>query len=98
MTTLATPLPDADAWRDPNRVKVVLDDEGRALYFSRSPIPYVRDDAPDFAARPARFLQHLGLYGYRREFLLRLASLPPHPLEELERLEQLRARLREGRQ
>jgi 3-deoxy-manno-octulosonate cytidylyltransferase (CMP-KDO synthetase) len=91
MTTLATPLPSAEAWRDPNVVKVVCDDAGRALYFSRSPIPHVRDGEPDFAARPVRFLQHLGLYAYRKGFLLRLASLPPHPLEQLEKLEQLRA-------
>jgi 3-deoxy-manno-octulosonate cytidylyltransferase (CMP-KDO synthetase) len=90
MATLAVPLPDAEAYRNPNCVKVVTDARGRALYFSRSPIPSVRDGAPDFAARPARFLQHLGLYAYRREFLLELASLPPQPLERLEKLEQLR--------
>src|SRR5262249_27417511 len=70
--------------------KVVCDAAGRALYFSRSPIPFVRDGQPDFAARPAQFLQHLGLYAYRRQFLLHLASLPPEPLEQLEKLEQLR--------
>ena len=69
---------------------MVCDQRGRALYFSRSPIPYVRDGIPDFASRPPRFLQHLGLYAYRREFLLHLATLPPAPLEELEKLEQLR--------
>jgi 3-deoxy-manno-octulosonate cytidylyltransferase (CMP-KDO synthetase) len=71
-------------------VKVVTDVNGRALYFSRSPIPYVRDGAPDFAARPARHLLHLGLYAYRKDFLLQLATLPPQPLERLEKLEQLR--------
>ncbi len=90
MATLATPIASADAWHDPNCVKVVCDAAGRALYFSRSPIPHVRDGRPDFAARPARFLQHLGLYAYRRDFLLRLAQLSPHPLEVCERLEQLR--------
>lgn len=90
MATLATPLPDADAYRSPNVVKVVCDDRGRALYFSRSPVPHVRDGEPDLAARPARFLQHLGVYAYRRPFLLRLAATPPHPLEEAEKLEQLR--------
>jgi 3-deoxy-manno-octulosonate cytidylyltransferase (CMP-KDO synthetase) len=90
MATLAVPIASAAQWRNPNCVKVVCDRVGRALYFSRSPIPYVRDGAPDFAARPARFLQHLGLYAYRRDFLLELARRPPHPLEQLEKLEQLR--------
>ncbi len=85
-----SPLPSVEQWRNPNCVKVVCDAAGRALYFSRSPIPFVRDGQPDFAARPARFLQHLGLYAYRRRFLLTLADLPPQPLEQLEKLEQLR--------
>jgi 3-deoxy-manno-octulosonate cytidylyltransferase (CMP-KDO synthetase) len=71
-------------------VKVVCDACGRALYFSRSPIPFVRGGQPDFVAEPPCFLQHLGLYAYRRRFLLSLASLPPEPLEKLEKLEQLR--------
>jgi 3-deoxy-manno-octulosonate cytidylyltransferase (CMP-KDO synthetase) len=90
MATLAVPLRSAEAWADPNCVKVVTDAAGRALYFSRSPIPFVRDGQPNFDARPPLFLQHLGLYAYRRDFLLRLASLPPGPLEQLEKLEQLR--------
>ena len=90
MATLAAPLASAEAWRNPNCVKVVCDAAGQALYFSRSPIPFVRDGQPDFAARPPRFLQHLGIYAYRRRFLLTLADLPPHPLESLEKLEQLR--------
>jgi 3-deoxy-manno-octulosonate cytidylyltransferase (CMP-KDO synthetase) len=90
MATLAVPLPSAEAYHNPNCVKVVADANGRALYFSRSPIPFVRDGVPDFAARPARFLQHLGLYAYRKNFLLELATLPPQPLEKLEKLEQLR--------
>jgi 3-deoxy-manno-octulosonate cytidylyltransferase (CMP-KDO synthetase) len=90
MATLATPLHSLDQWQNPNCVKVVCDAAGRALYFSRSPIPYVRDGQPDFALRPARFLLHVGLYAYRRAFLLRLAALPPEPLEQLEKLEQLR--------
>lgn len=88
MATLATPITSLEQWRDPNCVKVVCDKQGRALYFSRSPIPFVRDGEPDFSSR--RFLQHLGLYAYRREFLLRLATLPPEPLELTEKLEQLR--------
>lgn len=90
MATLATPLPDLEAYRNPNVVKVVCDDRGRALYFSRSPVPMVREGEPDLAARPAKFLQHLGVYAYRRRFLLTLAATPPHPLEEAEKLEQLR--------
>jgi 3-deoxy-manno-octulosonate cytidylyltransferase (CMP-KDO synthetase) len=90
MATLAVPIPSAEQWHNPNCVKVVCDAAGAALYFSRSPIPYVLDGRPDFAAEPPRFLQHLGLYAYRRGFLLQLAQLPPHPLEQLEKLEQLR--------
>jgi 3-deoxy-manno-octulosonate cytidylyltransferase (CMP-KDO synthetase) len=90
MATLAVPIASAEQWRDPNCVKVVRDRRGRALYFSRSPIPHVRDGEPDFAARPAEFLQHLGLYAYRRDFLLELARQPPEPLEQNEKLEQLR--------
>lgn len=90
MATLAVPITDRETYLSPNVVKVVCDDRGRALYFSRSPIPMVRDGEPNFTARPARFLQHLGLYAYRRDFLLKLAAMPPHPLEEFEKLEQLR--------
>jgi 3-deoxy-manno-octulosonate cytidylyltransferase (CMP-KDO synthetase) len=90
MTTLATPFRSLEQWQDPNCVKVVCDGTGRALYFSRSPIPFVRDGRPDFTLRPSRFLLHVGLYAYRRAFLLRLAALPPEPLEQLEKLEQLR--------
>lgn len=90
MATLAVALQSEETWRNPNCVKVVCNAAGRALYFSRSPIPFVRDGKPDFAARPARFLQHLGLYAYRRRFLLSLAALPQEPLEQLEKLEQLR--------
>ena len=88
MATLAVPITSLSNWYDPNCVKVVCDKLGRALYFSRSPIPYVRDGRPDFSSR--QFLQHLGLYAYRREFLLELAKLPPEPLETTEKLEQLR--------
>jgi 3-deoxy-manno-octulosonate cytidylyltransferase (CMP-KDO synthetase) len=90
MATLATPIRTAEQWHNPNCVKVVLDAADHALYFSRSPIPFVRQGQPDFAARPSLFLQHLGLYAYRRSFLLSLAQLPPLPLEDLEKLEQLR--------
>lgn len=88
--TLAVPITTRDQLHNPNCVKVVCDALGRALYFSRSPIPFVRDGEPDFTAEPPHFLQHLGLYAYRRDFLLRLTALPPAPLEEMEKLEQLR--------
>lgn len=74
---------------DPNVVKVVHDDTGRALYFSRAPIPFLRDRG-DRAVRDAHVLQHVGVYAYTREALRRWVQLPPHPLEVVERLEQLR--------
>ena len=84
VVTLATPA-EADEMGNPNAVKVVLARNGSALYFSRSPIPYPRQEG---AAAP---LKHLGIYGYQREALLLLAGLPPTPLERSESLEQLRA-------
>ncbi len=94
MSTAATPLRDAADYENANVVKVVANAAGRALYFSRRTVPYVRDAASrpvaeQLAAFP--FLKHLGIYGYRRETVLRLVSLPPSPLELAERLEQLRA-------
>ena len=88
MATAATQFPAGVDPTDPNLVKVVADEQGRALYFSRSPIPFHRD-ATSPAAVP--YLLHLGIYAYRREFLLRFASLPQTPLEQTEKLEQLRA-------
>jgi len=73
----------------PSLVKVVIADDGRAMYFSRSPIPYLRDQA-DAGKLAERTLQHIGVYAYSREALTEWVSLPPHPLEEIERLEQLR--------
>jgi len=89
MATLATPIRTDAEYRNPNVVKVVCDDAGRALYFSRSPIPMVRDGEPDLGS--GLFLQHLGVYAYRRDVLLTLSKTPPHPLEVAEKLEQLRA-------
>lgn len=86
--TLATPIHDSATWLDCNRVKVVADDSGRALYFSRAPIPYVRDGTPDFSS--GKFLLHLGIYAYRRATLRLLAITAPHSLEMQEKLEQLR--------
>jgi 3-deoxy-manno-octulosonate cytidylyltransferase (CMP-KDO synthetase) len=91
MATLATPIRSEAVYRDPSCVKVVLSRPGRALYFSRSPIPHYRDGLPHPApTEPPLAYLHLGLYAYRRDFLLGLASLPPSPLEAAERLEQLR--------
>ncbi len=91
MATLATPIRDPAVYRDPSCVKVVCSCRDRALYFSRSPIPFHRDGLPDPAAAstPVAYL-HLGLYAYRREFLLSISSLPRSPLEAAEKLEQLR--------
>jgi 3-deoxy-manno-octulosonate cytidylyltransferase (CMP-KDO synthetase) len=94
VATLATPIRSLHEFLDPNVVKVVVDARGRALYFSRAPIPWDRDAAPAGLASQrshAGALRHLGLYAYRCGALLRMASLPPTPLEQAERLEQLRA-------
>jgi 3-deoxy-manno-octulosonate cytidylyltransferase (CMP-KDO synthetase) len=90
MATLATPLRTLEQYHNPHCVKVVVGDLGQAIYFSRAPIPFVRDGAADLGREPLQFFQHIGLYAYRREFLLRLAQTPPSALEQLERLEQLR--------
>ncbi|MBX6332838.1 MAG: 3-deoxy-manno-octulosonate cytidylyltransferase [Gemmatimonadaceae bacterium] len=73
----------------PHIVKVVSADDGRALYFSRAPIPYLRESA-DAALRRGIVRQHLGVYAYTPDALARWVALPPHPLEQIERLEQLR--------
>jgi 3-deoxy-manno-octulosonate cytidylyltransferase (CMP-KDO synthetase) len=91
MSTLATPIRNRAVLDDPSCVKVVFDENGRALYFSRSAIPHARTWRDDLlTAEPPHFYLHVGLYAYRREFLLRLAQLPRTPLEKLESLEQLR--------
>ena len=87
MTTVACPM-DGAAALDPNRVKVVLDEEGRALYFSRSPIPYDRDGIGK--QKQNFYLRHLGLYCYRVEFLKQYVTWPEGQLEAIEKLEQLR--------
>jgi 3-deoxy-manno-octulosonate cytidylyltransferase (CMP-KDO synthetase) len=86
MGTIACPFRDAPAVADPNRVKVVVDRRGRALYFSRSPLPYRRDPAAGGAT-----LLHVGVYAFRPDFLAAFARLPSTPLEAAEKLEQLRA-------
>lgn len=84
MSTLKLRVEDPEEALDPNVVKVVTDAAGNALYFSRAPIPYPREGT-------ATYYKHIGLYVYRRDFLLKFASLPPTPLEQVEKLEQLRA-------
>ncbi len=88
MSTLCTPLADAQELLDPNVVKVVFDQAGLALYFSRAAIPHDRDAADD-SALPA--FRHLGLYAYRAGFLQRYTNMAECQLEQLEKLEQLRA-------
>jgi 3-deoxy-manno-octulosonate cytidylyltransferase (CMP-KDO synthetase) len=92
MSTAAKVIEEVAEYENPNIVKVVVNAAGRALYFSRRTIPYVRDAATSLeqlAAFP--FLKHLGIYGYRKETLLRLVNFPVSPLEQAEKLEQLRA-------
>jgi 3-deoxy-manno-octulosonate cytidylyltransferase (CMP-KDO synthetase) len=86
MATLATPIIDALEWNNPSVVKVVCGADGNALYFSRSPIPHMRD-----GGMPKQALRHIGVYAYRRDFLLKFAALPEGVLERVEKLEQLRA-------
>jgi 3-deoxy-manno-octulosonate cytidylyltransferase (CMP-KDO synthetase) len=90
MGTLKRAMHTAEELRNSAVVKVVTDRQGRALYFSRAPIPLVRDDADRQAVKGLHYI-HLGVYIYTRETLLRLASLPTGLLEEAEKLEQLRA-------
>lgn len=89
MITAATPFSHPGEARDPNCVKVVVDAKGNALYFSRSLIPFHRD-TQDRSSGVAPLL-HLGIYGYRRDVLKKLVRLPVSPLEQCEKLEQLRA-------
>lgn len=86
MITAAAPILDPAQAADPNVVKVVFDVHGDSLYFSRSPLPYVRN-----AATHTRHYRHLGIYGFQRDFLLQFVAWPPSGLEMTESLEQLRA-------
>ncbi|HET7299439.1 MAG TPA: 3-deoxy-manno-octulosonate cytidylyltransferase [Oleiagrimonas sp.] len=93
MATLCTPITEADELFDPNAVKVVAS-QGRALYFSRAPVPWARDafaETRDRLPENTPFRRHIGIYAYRAGFLRRFAELPPTPLERAESLEQLRA-------
>ena len=95
MSTAAARIKDLSELDNPNVVKVVVNAAGRALYFSRRTIPYLREAASPESVRGQlaafAFLKHLGIYGYRRETLLRLVKFPVSPLENAEKLEQLRA-------
>lgn len=92
--TLASKVATLNAFLDPNVVKVITDAQGRALYFSRAPVPWGRDSAPAGLASQRGFAgarRHIGLYAYRVEALRRLSMSPPSLLEQIEKLEQLRA-------
>jgi 3-deoxy-manno-octulosonate cytidylyltransferase (CMP-KDO synthetase) len=89
MATLAAEFKTAEQVADPNIVKVVLDAKGGAIYFSRAPIPYDRESAG--IGQVKQYLRHIGIYAYRKEFLLKVTALPQTALEKTEKLEQLRA-------
>jgi 3-deoxy-manno-octulosonate cytidylyltransferase (CMP-KDO synthetase) len=98
MSTVCVAIADRADYSNPNVVKVVKDRTGRALYFSRSPIPHFRTGPPEGGLHNpgaesgfSRTFKHIGLYGFRRTFLLKFATLPQTPLEQAESLEQLRA-------
>lgn len=91
MATAAAPIRSAEELHNPDVVKVVRALDGRALYFSRSVIPFLRGAEPGFAPVAGLHLRHIGIYGYRRIFLERLVKEPPSALENAEKLEQLRA-------
>ena len=88
--TLVTRLRTTEEYLDPNTVKAVLDRRGRCLYFSRSPVPYGRDRTPAALLERCPVYRHIGMYVYRRDFLLQYAALEQTPLEQAEKLEQLR--------
>jgi len=93
MATLGTPLPGEQDYFNPNHVKLVCDQTGHAIYFSRAPIPYFRDSEGAFEAKAAAHcpvLVHLGLYAYRADFLEAFAAIPVGRLEAIEKLEMLR--------
>ena len=89
MVTAVTPISNWDEVNDPSVVKALFDQTGTALYFSRAPIPHLRQPQSDFP--PNTYWRHIGIYGYQRTFLETLVNTPPAPLEQLEKLEQLRA-------
>ncbi|GGH03724.1 MULTISPECIES: 3-deoxy-manno-octulosonate cytidylyltransferase [Pedobacter] len=90
LATLIKPVHDQESVHNPNSPKVVIDVNGRAMYFSRSPIPFIRNGEPGIWAEKHRFYKHIGIYGYRTESLEAITQLPPSSLEIAESLEQLR--------
>ena len=89
MATLAASFENKEQIADPNVVKVIIDKAGRAIYFSRSVIPYDRENGGTGSVK--QYLRHIGIYAYRKDFLLKITKLPQSPLEKQEKLEQLRA-------
>jgi len=89
MATLAAEFQNARQVSDPNIVKVIIGRNNKAIYFSRSPIPYDREKSGVGDVR--QYLRHIGIYAYRKKFLLEITALPQTPLEKIEKLEQLRA-------
>ena len=89
MATLAADFQNAEQIADPNIVKVITDCNNKAIYFSRAPIPYSREKSG--VGNVQQYLRHIGIYAYRKEFLLKITALPQTPLEKIEKLEQLRA-------
>jgi len=89
MATLAADFKNIEQISDPNIVKVITDYNSRAIYFSRAPIPYDRESSG--VGKAQQYLRHIGIYAYRKEFLLKITASPQTPLEKIEKLEQLRA-------
>jgi 3-deoxy-manno-octulosonate cytidylyltransferase (CMP-KDO synthetase) len=96
MATLAAPVRSPEELASPNVVKVVCDQDGNALYFSRCPIPFDRDAAGHLHGEQPEYFKHIGIYGFRRPFLAEMTGWPEGRLERIERLEQLRV-LEHGR-
>jgi len=90
LATLIKSIESQESIYNPNSPKVVIDVNGRAMYFSRSPIPFIRNGEPGVWAEKHRFYKHIGIYGYRTEALKAITKLPPSSLEIAESLEQLR--------
>jgi len=89
MATLAADFQSKEQIADPNIVKIITDCNNKAIYFSRAPIPYNREKSG--VGNVQQYLRHIGIYAYRKEFLLKITTLPQTPLEKIEKLEQLRA-------
>jgi len=89
MATLAAEFQNPEQIANPDIVKVIIDSKGRAIYFSRAPIPYDREQSG--VGKLQQYLRHIGIYAYRKQFLLKITALPQTKLEKIEKLEQLRA-------